>query len=190
MEIIGIERLFSQDEKGIYELFGSPASGKTEVLILACIQALNAGYSIIFIDCKKQLNIKRFTRYQEFQNNFLEKIIIFRPNDFKELILQLDDIMVHDLIGKRMLVIDDALDYLVGSIEKVEELKMPGHFLNLLFEISSLSFFPVLFTTQARKFDNKVKPYLLSTSKQFVKYYFEINHHTRTRKITISKRNY
>lgn len=189
MEMIGIETLFSQNEKGIYELYGAPASGKTEVLIVASIQALNAGYSVIFFDCKKQLNIERFKRYTEFQSKFLDKIIIFRPNNFKELILQLDDMMIHQLVENKLLVVDDALDYLVGSIENIEELKTPGYFLNLLYEIATLSFLPVIFTTQARKYDKKVKPYLLTISKPFVKYYFEINHHTRTRKITITKKN-
>jgi len=188
MSISNIEFLFSQKKKGIYGLFGAPAAGKTEVLIAACSKILKAGYKVLYIDNSNQISVKRFLPYQADQD-LLDRVFIFKPDNNQDLIEQIDDISIHRMAQHAILVIDDIFYYLVGHIDDVEALRSPAIILNLVYDIATVSDFPILYTTQTRRYDNKRKPFLLSISKKFVSYFFEVMKN-KDSTITLNIRNF
>jgi len=133
----------------VTQIYGVPASGKTNIALMATASALKKG-KVIYIDCEGGFSLERLKQIcrEEDLNELLENLMLIEPTEFDEqkvAIKKLDDIIPN---SKPNLIIVDSLGALY-RLEKDRDIKELGRLLSRLSRISRRHEIPVLITNQA-----------------------------------------
>ena len=138
----------------ITTVFGPGGSGKTNLCMLSCIQELSKGKKVIYVDTDGSFS---FTRFRQLNQNeeLLEKIIFFKPINFKEQKKAFEDVkkMVEMLEGEIGLIVVDSIAMLYRlELGKTQDVyganKNLGTQLAYLIEIARTKSIPVILTNQ------------------------------------------
>lgn len=140
--------------KTLTQLYGEPASGKTNICLLATADVTRGGKKVIFIDTEGSFSKERFKQISGKDNErLLKNVILAEPSDFDEqkiAINKLDDLMVKE---KASLIIVDSLVSLyrlqMGSTADPYSVNREmGRQLAQLLKISKKYDIPVIVTNQ------------------------------------------
>lgn len=131
----------------ITHIYGTPASGKTTIALLASYNASKEG-KVIYLDSEGGFSVERLQQIAgEEVENVLEKIMLIEPTEFDEqkvAIRKLSDIVAN---SKANLVIVDSISVLY-RLEENRDIKELGRQLAQLLRIGRRHKIPVLITNQ------------------------------------------
>lgn len=88
------------ENRTLTTIYGPAGSGKTNIVLLASKDVLKKGKKVIFIDTENSFSVERFRQIGGLCEDFYDKMIILRPQDFseqKEIISHLKDIVDKDV---------------------------------------------------------------------------------------------
>lgn len=133
-------------------IYGPAGSGKTNLCMIAAIEAVKRGKKVIYIDTEGGFSIARFSQLTSEYKEILEKMIFFTPTTFPEqrrVFEKLKD-SVNESIG---LIIVDTIAMLyrlqLGQAEEVFEINRElGKQISYLTEITRKRNIPVLLSNQ------------------------------------------
>jgi hypothetical protein len=149
------------------QLYGLPGTYKTTVLLQVIHKRLKEGYnSIYLIDTSDNFPIVRLRPIK----HLLNKIIVFRPKTVEEEALLLDDLSIQLLSKDSILLIDDVFRH--TDLENENNFHLNSYILAQIKTISRKVDFPVIFTNQARSFDNNIHPFLQNLTLQYIDWHF------------------
>lgn len=133
----------------ITNFYGPPASGKTNIALLACASALSNGKKVLFIDTEGGFSQERF---QQINGSQSDKIILLEPKNWgeqKETIRKIEAICKKESVG--LVVVDSvvALWRLAVTEQNATEVNRElATQLSLLSKIAREQRLPVLITNQ------------------------------------------
>ncbi|MFH1054509.1 MAG: DNA repair and recombination protein RadB [Candidatus Altiarchaeota archaeon] len=167
----------------VTQFFGPPASGKTNLALIASARALGRG-KVIYVDPEGGFSFERLRQISgEKFNDTLNNIILLQPTTFDEqkvAISKLDDIVTSVKVS---LVVVDSIAMLY-RMEEDKDVRMLGRMLAHLLRIARKYNIPVLLTNQVySEFDtNIIRPIGGQISEYFTKNMVELcrrEDHTR-----------
>lgn len=140
---------------------GTPGTGKTNVCMLAAIEAIKKNEKVVFIDTEGGFSLERFKQLTHSNGNLLARIIFMEPKTFREqeeIIKKLDGLCKDDSIG--LVILDSAVAlYRLEYAETDDVLaanKQLGIQLALLSNLARERKIPVLITSHVfRKFETE-----------------------------------
>ncbi len=110
--MINLNQFFNTQEKELTAIYGVPSSGKTSLCLEIAIKHAKEGKKVIFIDTEKGFSIERFKQLAgENYKQYLEKIIIFTPNSFKDQHTKIQNLAELVEKGNISLIIVDTIGY-------------------------------------------------------------------------------
>jgi DNA repair protein RadB len=188
--------------KTITQIYGEPASGKTNICLLATADVAGGGKKVIFIDTEGSFSKERFDQISGKDNEkLLKNIILAEPSDFDEqkiAINKLEDLMIREDVG---LVVVDSLVSLyrlqMGATgDPYEVNREMGRQLSQLLKVSKKYNIPVIVTNQIyATFDKDGSgSRILPVGKDLLKYWTKIIIHLtrdgRYRIATVVRHNF
>ena len=78
-----LDNIISNYKNEISCIYGKPATGKTTIAKLACIEAAKTG-KVIFIDSENGFSIERFKQLTKDYKELLDNILILKPKSYEE----------------------------------------------------------------------------------------------------------
>ncbi len=72
------------EPKAITNFYGAPGTGKTNICLLACLNCVNNGGKIIYIDTEGGFSLERLKQLTLDYEKVLNKITLIEPKNFKE----------------------------------------------------------------------------------------------------------
>jgi DNA repair protein RadB len=143
----------------VTQIFGPPASGKTNLALLAAKNALGAG-KVVYIDPEGGFSVERLRQMtgESFQET-LNNIILLKPTTFEEQrmsIQKLDEII--STMNTSLVIVDSIA--MLYRMEEDKDVRMLGRMLAQLLRIARKHNLPVLLTNQVySEFDtNLIRP--------------------------------
>ena len=160
----------------VTQVYGPPASGKTNLALLASVNALSQG-KVVYVDPEGGFSVERLRqiagdRFPEVLNNMM----LVQPSTFEEqkaAVAKLDEVMSGVKVS---LVIVDSIAMLY-RMEEDKDVRMLGRMLAQLLRISRRYGIPVLLTNQVySEFDtNIIRPIGGQISEYFTKNVIELS---------------
>jgi len=106
------ETLLKQKNKELTAIYGVPSSGKTCMCLQAVLEQTKKRKKVIFVDTEKGFSIERFKQLAGKEHKkYLEKIILFTPNSFKNQHKIIQSLPTLAEKGKVALIIVDTIGY-------------------------------------------------------------------------------
>ncbi len=140
---------------------GTPGTGKTNVCMLAAIEAAKQNKKVVFIDTEGGFSLERFKQLAHSNSNLLGRIIFMEPKTFKEqeaIIKNLGEVCKDNSIG--LVILDSAVAlYRLEYAETDDVLAANKHLgvqLALLSNLARERKIPVLITSHVfKKFETE-----------------------------------
>lgn len=141
-------------EKCLTQIYGPPASGKTNLCIIAAVSIALRGKKVIFIDTEGGFSIERVKQIaKEKAASALKNIILIEPTNYEEQKTAVEGVekMMHKRIG--LIVVDSiSVFYRLEEAGNMDEMKekqiLLGRQLEILLRISRKFNIPVIITNQ------------------------------------------
>lgn len=145
--------------KTITQLYGEPASGKSNLCMIAAAEIARSGKSVIFIDTEGSFSLPRFRQVAGHEaQELLRRIVIAEPTDFDEQKIAVNK--VEDIVASRQggetpvgLVVVDSLVSLyrleMGLVEAADANKELSRQMSKLMAVATKHEIPVVITNQA-----------------------------------------
>jgi len=145
----GVERA------ALTNFYGPPGVGKTNICLLACLECIKNGGSVVYMDTEGGFSVERFKQIAgaEKYEDMLKKIIFIQPKNFKEqgkIIRSLEKMDV-DLIIVDSVVSLYRLECADPNIETLEANKELSVQLSILSNIAREKNIPVIITAHTFK---------------------------------------
>lgn len=143
----------------IIDIFGANGTGKTQLLLQLCINSIEKGGNVLFLDTTGGFRPERILEIQkqsEIQNKLLEKITVYRVTNTSEQIKSINYIKQN---GFSLILIDNITD-LFSYEYKNEELTFEKNslFMKYMHELSQFAIsnkISIVFTNMIRNIENK-----------------------------------
>ncbi|MEM7825135.1 MAG: DNA repair and recombination protein RadB [Candidatus Aenigmatarchaeota archaeon] len=143
------------ENAALTNFYGPPGAGKTNICLLACLECVNNGGKVVYVDTEGGFSIERFKQLAgtEEIENLLKKIIFIQPKDFKE---QGKIIKSLEKMDTDMIIVDSVvslyrLECADPSIETLEANKELSVQLSILSNIAREKNIPVIITAHTFK---------------------------------------
>ncbi|MFX0184861.1 MAG: hypothetical protein ACFE95_17405, partial [Candidatus Hodarchaeota archaeon] len=150
------------------QFYGLPGTYKTTFLLQIILIKLRekSNKKIYLIDASGDFPVVRLKSIKD----QLRNLVIFHPKTLKESALLLDDLTIKLLTSDSILLIDDVFRH--TNLRKKEFIHLNSYILALLKNISKEINFPIIFTNQARSYDNDIRPFLQNLTLQYLDWHF------------------
>ncbi len=144
--------------KTITQLYGEPASGKSNLCMLAAADVARSGKTVVFIDTEGSFSLPRFRQVAGHEaQELLKRIIIAEPTDFDEQKIAVNKI--EDLVASRhgseapvgLIVVDSLVSLYrleMGLAEAAEANKELSRQMGKLMSVATKHDIPVVITNQ------------------------------------------
>lgn len=134
----------------VVTIYGPAGSGKTNIALLAAIEAIKKGKKVIYIDTEGGFSASRLKQLVDEPKKIMDKIIFIRPVQFEEQKKAFEELktMMHSKIG---LIVVDTISMLYRMERKLGENEFNhdlGLQVGLLSEIARKNNIPSIVTSQ------------------------------------------
>ncbi len=148
--------LLKQHNRAVH-FFGLPGTYKTTLLLQIIREKLkNEVKTIYLIDTSGNFPLVRLKTLKDYLHN----LVIFQPKILEETALILDDLDIQLLDKDSILFFHDIFRHV--NLKEKTNIHLNSYILALIGKITQKIDFPIIFTNQARFFNNKVHPFLES----------------------------